>query len=135
MPTTINADGSVTYSITLPGALAVTTQAPTVGGGQATYAAGSAVVAADPAQLAGQGWAEHIAGMIAIRDQMQLDYAAAQRAKVDALASTLYAADVADLPDPTPFPQLDDPDANGYRKRAAVLDSLGVELKGGAKND
>ena len=144
MPTTINADGSATYSITIPAPLTVTRE-PGAPGHSGAYHAGGATVAADWADLNGDGWATHIAGLIAIQDRAQHDFEATRQSTLDALAGALYTADIvvetAPIEEQPAFAELPDDAAAGYHKRALVLDSLGVELggkgngKGGADND
>lgn len=128
MPTTINADGSVTYSVTIPALLTVSRDA--AGG---TYTAGGSTAAMPiPGVTA---WRQHLAELIAISDAMEHDEREAADEAATALAAALYSSDVADVPDATPFGELTDDDTRSYRRRARRLAQLGVELKAGSTND
>jgi hypothetical protein len=130
MAMTINPDGTATYSITVPAPLAVDRDGTT-----GRYAAGRSTFVYDLERGDVAAWREQIAASIAIHDRMHADADAAKQVAVEALAETLYVADVADIPEPTPFVELDDPDVRGYRRRAKRLADLGVIIDGSAQSD
>jgi hypothetical protein len=125
MTTTLNPDGSATYSITVPEPLTITRE------GKNRYSAGGSVFVHDLAAADVPAWREQIAASIVIHDAIHADAALEAGAAVSALAETLYVADVADLPEAAPFVELEDQEIDGYRKRAAVLDALGVTIEPG----
>lgn len=117
MPMTTNADGTVTYSITVPTPITVTREAGDI------YRAGGAVYAigADPANH--PYWHDLAAGTIAILDAHAATMDATALAARDALAKALYETDA---PGGDPWSILSDAGRQPYRDRADILGPLGV---------
>ena len=118
MALTTNADGTVTYSVTVPAAIAVTRD-----DAKGIYTAGPAVVQAPSAGLDDYpAVVERIAANIAIVDQVAADVAMAKAAANVRLAQALYAGDAPGAA----WADLDAAGQAGYIARAESLAALGV---------
>ncbi len=117
MALTTNADGTVTYSVTVPAAFPVTLDAA-----KGVYTAGPAVLALLPGQDLDPATIGQVAAYIAIIDRITADVALSKAAANVRLAQALYAGDAPG----SPWADLNAADQAAYISRAESLAALGV---------